>query len=194
MYSWGSWHTLVPLILGDAGLVSFSFHEVMVASQPLVPIVIFDNNQSRGKLCWLFPPRRHSMFCRLIFTFILRRRARIQPSHRRRRCLPGMSHQNIQVIGGSLQHLTSYVAHFFLVEELSRLVKRVPASYCLSLGCQTLQSNLILQPSFKPSHIVSEDQRERESVCVCVWPGQCSHLQYVEKYSKQTNPAELGPL
>lgn len=43
MYSWSSWHTLVPLILGVAGLVSFSFHEAMVASQPLVPIVIFDN-------------------------------------------------------------------------------------------------------------------------------------------------------
>lgn len=27
MYSWVSWHTLVPLLLGAAGLVAFSFFE-----------------------------------------------------------------------------------------------------------------------------------------------------------------------
>jgi MFS family permease len=43
MYDWSSWHTLVPLILGVAGLAGFAIYESMVASQPLVPIVIFNN-------------------------------------------------------------------------------------------------------------------------------------------------------
>lgn len=43
MYSWSSWNTLVSLILGVAGLVSFSFYGAMIASQPPAPIVIFNN-------------------------------------------------------------------------------------------------------------------------------------------------------
>jgi MFS family permease len=43
MYSWSSWHTLVPLILGIGGLVGFSVYEAMIASQPLIPVVIFNN-------------------------------------------------------------------------------------------------------------------------------------------------------
>lgn len=30
-YPWGSWHTLVPLLIGVAGLVSFSVYEINIA-------------------------------------------------------------------------------------------------------------------------------------------------------------------
>lgn len=43
MYPWNSWHTLVPLLLGVAGLIGFAVHEKFGASQPLVPLVIFNN-------------------------------------------------------------------------------------------------------------------------------------------------------
>lgn len=43
MYSWDSWHTLVPLVLGVAGLIGFCFYERLVATQPLIPLVIFNN-------------------------------------------------------------------------------------------------------------------------------------------------------
>lgn len=43
MYPWSSWHTLVPLLLGVAGLVGFAVHEKFGAAQPLVPLVIFNN-------------------------------------------------------------------------------------------------------------------------------------------------------
>lgn len=43
MYPWNSWHTLVPLLLGVAGLIGFVVYEKLVAAQPLVPLVIFNN-------------------------------------------------------------------------------------------------------------------------------------------------------
>jgi hypothetical protein len=35
MYSWSSWHTLVPLLLGIAGIVSFSFYEWRLSTNTL---------------------------------------------------------------------------------------------------------------------------------------------------------------
>lgn len=43
MYDWDSWHTLVPLILGLAGLATFFLYERFVAAHPLIPVVIFTN-------------------------------------------------------------------------------------------------------------------------------------------------------
>ncbi|KAJ5659741.1 hypothetical protein N7507_006192 [Penicillium longicatenatum] len=43
MFSWSSWHTLVPLILGLAGLLGFCVYEVYVAAQPLIPSGVFSN-------------------------------------------------------------------------------------------------------------------------------------------------------
>ncbi|KAJ5109081.1 hypothetical protein N7456_005756 [Penicillium angulare] len=43
MYSWTSWHTLVPLIVGLLGMVGFAVYEAYVPKKPLIPIVIFSN-------------------------------------------------------------------------------------------------------------------------------------------------------
>ena len=42
-YSWSSWHTLVPLIIGAVGLVAFVFYEWRFASDPVIPPKIFEN-------------------------------------------------------------------------------------------------------------------------------------------------------
>jgi Major Facilitator Superfamily len=42
-YPWSSWRTLVPLILGAAGLVGFVFWEKYGAPEPLIRLVIFNN-------------------------------------------------------------------------------------------------------------------------------------------------------
>ncbi|KAL8994387.1 MAG: hypothetical protein Q9169_005622 [Polycauliona sp. 2 TL-2023] len=42
-YAWTSWHTLVPLCLGIAGLISFIAYEEVVATEPLIRLVIFKN-------------------------------------------------------------------------------------------------------------------------------------------------------
>lgn len=41
MFSWSSWHTLVPLILGLFGLVCFVLYDVRAAAAPLIPFQIF---------------------------------------------------------------------------------------------------------------------------------------------------------
>ncbi|KAL3472597.1 major facilitator superfamily domain-containing protein [Aspergillus californicus] len=41
MYPWDSWHTLVPLIIGIAGLAGFVICEVTIPSRPLIPMQIF---------------------------------------------------------------------------------------------------------------------------------------------------------
>lgn len=43
MFSWSSWHTLVPLLLGVAGIALFVVWEQYFAKQPLVPMGIFGN-------------------------------------------------------------------------------------------------------------------------------------------------------
>ncbi|PTU22073.1 hypothetical protein P175DRAFT_0508935 [Aspergillus ochraceoroseus IBT 24754] len=45
MYSWGSWRTLVPLIIGLVGLVSFVIYESL-APQPMIPHSIFQNRSA----------------------------------------------------------------------------------------------------------------------------------------------------
>lgn len=42
-YAWDSWRTLVPLIVGTAGLLVFAFYEYRFASDPIIPPVIFQN-------------------------------------------------------------------------------------------------------------------------------------------------------
>ncbi|KAJ5765774.1 hypothetical protein N7520_005333 [Penicillium odoratum] len=42
-YAWNSWHTLVPLIIGAAGLFVFAFYEYRFASDPIIPPKIFIN-------------------------------------------------------------------------------------------------------------------------------------------------------
>ncbi|KAJ6103473.1 hypothetical protein N7486_005900 [Penicillium sp. IBT 16267x] len=42
-YAWDSWHTLVPLIIGAAGLFVFAFYEYRFASDPIIPPIIFVN-------------------------------------------------------------------------------------------------------------------------------------------------------
>jgi MFS family permease len=55
MYSWSSWHTLVPLILGAAGLAVFTVHQVVLGSESrpaekrldtLLPMRIFANRST----------------------------------------------------------------------------------------------------------------------------------------------------
>ena len=41
MFDWSSWHTLVPLIVGIAGLVLFCLYEGLVAKYTLLPLALF---------------------------------------------------------------------------------------------------------------------------------------------------------
>ncbi|KAL8863088.1 MAG: hypothetical protein Q9178_000462 [Gyalolechia marmorata] len=43
MYPWSSWHTLVPLSLGVAGLLAFCLYEAKFASVTLLPLRLFKN-------------------------------------------------------------------------------------------------------------------------------------------------------
>lgn len=43
MYPWTSWHTLVPLIIGIIGLITFSLYERFVAAEPVIRLAIFAN-------------------------------------------------------------------------------------------------------------------------------------------------------
>lgn len=45
-YSWTSWHTLVPLVLGAAGLLGFCVYEAMVAKKPIIPTRLFCNRST----------------------------------------------------------------------------------------------------------------------------------------------------
>ena len=45
-YPWGSYHTLVPLILGAAGLVGFYFYEEHVSTEPVIRMIIFKNRNA----------------------------------------------------------------------------------------------------------------------------------------------------
>ncbi|KAM0461534.1 hypothetical protein ACHAPV_004240 [Trichoderma viride] len=47
LYSWDSWRTLVPLILGIAGIALFVIYEAFIASNPIIPIELF-NNRTAG--------------------------------------------------------------------------------------------------------------------------------------------------
>lgn len=43
MYSWSSWRTLVPLLVGAVGLIGFCFYERYVAPEPLLRLSVFGN-------------------------------------------------------------------------------------------------------------------------------------------------------
>ncbi|OCT49378.1 putative MFS transporter [Cladophialophora carrionii] len=43
MYSWSSWRTLVPLLVGAVGLIAFCFYEAYVAPEPLLRFAVFGN-------------------------------------------------------------------------------------------------------------------------------------------------------
>ncbi|KAL6250391.1 hypothetical protein RBB50_002693 [Rhinocladiella similis] len=43
MYSWSSWRTLVPLLVGLAGIVGFCFYEAYLAPEPLLRLSVFRN-------------------------------------------------------------------------------------------------------------------------------------------------------
>jgi hypothetical protein len=47
MWSWGYWRTLVPLILGFAGLFAFAPYALYIAKEPMVRFSIFNNWSSR---------------------------------------------------------------------------------------------------------------------------------------------------
>ena len=42
MYAWDSWHTLVPLLVGGAGLAAFVAYEKWVATEPMIRLSIFN--------------------------------------------------------------------------------------------------------------------------------------------------------
>jgi MFS family permease len=43
MYPWSSWRTLVPLLIGAAGLIGFCLFEAYVAPEPLLRLSVFGN-------------------------------------------------------------------------------------------------------------------------------------------------------
>ncbi|KIV78381.1 hypothetical protein PV11_10103 [Exophiala sideris] len=46
MYSWSSWRTLVPLLVGALGIVGFGFFEAYVAPEPLLRLAVFSNRSA----------------------------------------------------------------------------------------------------------------------------------------------------
>ncbi|KAJ5564613.1 hypothetical protein N7513_000855 [Penicillium frequentans] len=43
LYSWDSWHTLAPLIIGSVGICVFAIYEWRVARMPMIPPAVFQN-------------------------------------------------------------------------------------------------------------------------------------------------------
>ncbi|KAL9051965.1 MAG: hypothetical protein Q9162_005688 [Coniocarpon cinnabarinum] len=43
IFSWGSWHTLVPLIAGLCGLIGFAMYQKALTRATFIPLVIFSN-------------------------------------------------------------------------------------------------------------------------------------------------------
>ncbi|KAJ5884196.1 hypothetical protein N7504_011768 [Penicillium tannophilum] len=43
LYSWDSWHTLAPLIIGSVGICVFAIYEWRVARLPMIPPAVFQN-------------------------------------------------------------------------------------------------------------------------------------------------------
>ncbi|KAL8785591.1 MAG: hypothetical protein Q9195_008577 [Heterodermia aff. obscurata] len=42
-YAWSSWRTLVPLLIGLAGLTFFIIYEEFITTEPLIPLTVFKN-------------------------------------------------------------------------------------------------------------------------------------------------------
>jgi hypothetical protein len=43
MYNWSSWRTLVPLILGVFGLISFTIYSINISTEPLICHTLFNS-------------------------------------------------------------------------------------------------------------------------------------------------------
>lgn len=46
LYTWDSWHVLVPLLVGAAGMVLFFVHQKYYATEPTMPIRVYSNTTS----------------------------------------------------------------------------------------------------------------------------------------------------
>ncbi|KAE8153336.1 major facilitator superfamily domain-containing protein [Aspergillus avenaceus] len=46
MHDWWSWRTLVPLLLGVAGLVAFCVYEYLIPKEPMIPHSVFQNRSA----------------------------------------------------------------------------------------------------------------------------------------------------
>ncbi|KAJ5333853.1 uncharacterized protein N7506_007636 [Penicillium brevicompactum] len=46
LYSWNSWHTVAPLVIGAVGLCLFAVYESRFAKNPMIPPAIFQNRTS----------------------------------------------------------------------------------------------------------------------------------------------------
>ncbi|PLB51634.1 MFS general substrate transporter [Aspergillus steynii IBT 23096] len=46
MHPWSSWRTLLPLILGSAGLIAFTIYEIYIPSEPMIPASVFTNRSA----------------------------------------------------------------------------------------------------------------------------------------------------
>ncbi|TAQ90376.1 hypothetical protein B7494_g1327 [Chlorociboria aeruginascens] len=51
-YPWGSWHTLVPLIIGAAGLVAFAIYEKFIPAFPIVRLDLVFGNYNMAFSLW----------------------------------------------------------------------------------------------------------------------------------------------
>lgn len=47
MFAWASWHTLVPLLVGTAGLILFVMYEALVAKEPFLLGSIFRDRNAK---------------------------------------------------------------------------------------------------------------------------------------------------
>lgn len=43
IYPWSSWRTLVPLVIGASGLISFVLYEKFIAAEPVIRLSVFGN-------------------------------------------------------------------------------------------------------------------------------------------------------
>lgn len=54
MYSWSSWHTLVPLLVSIVGLVAFGIWEEFFAAEPLIPFRVVKNRTAAANYLGTF--------------------------------------------------------------------------------------------------------------------------------------------
>jgi len=46
MFAWSSWHTVVPLVLGLAGLIFWVLYSVYLTAHPMIPIMILKDKST----------------------------------------------------------------------------------------------------------------------------------------------------
>lgn len=49
MYDWGSWRTVVPLVVGFVGLIGFAVWEIYGAKEPMIALEVFMNRTAAGE-------------------------------------------------------------------------------------------------------------------------------------------------